>query len=331
MISVIVPIYNSEPYIHQCIDSIISQEYRDLEIILIDDGSSDNCGKICDEYAKVDKRIRVFHTENQGLSAARNLGLKEARGEYIGYVDSDDWIEPDMYNILYKAIIEYSADISMCCMMQEYEDKVIRIERNREVFVGTETLEGLLIGTISNVFWNKLFERRVLLGVTCPEGKNYEDLAVMHIILSRSKKAVLLHNIEYHHRVWEGSITQSFSISNMIDCVEAKISRYLYIKNKEFTLFHNCEGKMIQSIAMSYSKIWRCLYDFTKTERQAYQRELVELFKLQHDLFDMIDKRLWPEWLKISLLLSNNNITLFFQNRVYRLYRKIKLKRNKHI
>lgn len=105
MISIIVPVYNVELYIHQCIDSIISQTYRDIEILLIDDGSTDKCGNICDEYARIDPRIRVFHTQNKGLSAARNLGLREAKGDYIGFVDSDDWIEPNMFEVLLQQLI----------------------------------------------------------------------------------------------------------------------------------------------------------------------------------------------------------------------------------
>lgn len=114
MISIIVPVYKVEPYLRQCVDSILNQTYRDLEILLIDDGSPDCCGKICDEYEKKDKRVRVFHTENRGLSIARNLGLKETQGDYIGFVDSDDWIEPDMYEVLLKCLEETGADICVC-------------------------------------------------------------------------------------------------------------------------------------------------------------------------------------------------------------------------
>ena len=100
MISIIVPVYRVEPYLRQCIESILGQTYRDIEVLLIDDGSPDHSREICDEYAEKDGRVRVFHTENRGLSAARNLGLQEAKGEYIGFVDSDDWIEPEMYEVL---------------------------------------------------------------------------------------------------------------------------------------------------------------------------------------------------------------------------------------
>ncbi len=111
MISIIIPIYKAQLYLPKCLNSLIKQTYRDIEILLIDDGSPDSCGRICDQYAKTDSRIRVFHTKNQGLSAARNLGIREARGEYIGFVDSDDWVDSRMYEILAYVIhyqgIEY--------------------------------------------------------------------------------------------------------------------------------------------------------------------------------------------------------------------------------
>ena len=114
LVSIIVPVYNVEPYLTKCITSIIKQTYRKIEIILVNDGSSDGCGKICDEFAKKDERIRVFHTENKGLSAARNYGIARASGDYLDFVDSDDWIEPDMFAFLVNSAIGNKADIVYC-------------------------------------------------------------------------------------------------------------------------------------------------------------------------------------------------------------------------
>ena len=120
MISVIVPIYKVEPYLRKCVESILNQTYRDLEILLIDDGSPDRCGEICDGFEKKDSRVRVFYTENRGVSAARNLGLREAKSDLIGFVDSDDWIEPDMYEALYTVLNDREADLSVCGLFDEY-------------------------------------------------------------------------------------------------------------------------------------------------------------------------------------------------------------------
>lgn len=122
-ISVIIPVYNTEKYLHRCIDSILAQTFTNFELLLVDDGSTDNSGKICDEYAKKDSRVRVFHKENGGVSSARNVGLDNARGEWIAFVDSDDWIEHTMYKSLYDKVILESADIAYCEMRMVYEDK----------------------------------------------------------------------------------------------------------------------------------------------------------------------------------------------------------------
>lgn len=164
LISIIVPIYNVELYLHRCIDSILNQTYENLEILLIDDGSKDGCGLICDQYAKNDSRIKVFHIDNQGLSAARNLGFKMSNGQYIGYVDSDDWIEPDMYEKLLGRIEETKADVSVCGFWYESEkgDVNKRTYSTDRVYNDTEALEALLVGELHNYVWNKLYRRSVL-------------------------------------------------------------------------------------------------------------------------------------------------------------------------
>ncbi|MCF0156053.1 MAG: glycosyltransferase, partial [Veillonella sp.] len=136
-ISVIVPIYNVEPYIHQCVDSIINQTYKDLEIILVDDGSPDNCGKICDEYAAKDDRVKVIHRPNGGLSAARNSGLDVATGEYIAFVDSDDYIACNMYSDMMEFMLKHKLDIVVC---SSYRVKNSKIKEEKYTYEETTIL-----------------------------------------------------------------------------------------------------------------------------------------------------------------------------------------------
>ena len=124
IISVIVPVYNTEKYLHRCIDSILAQTFTDFELLLIDDGSKDNSGKICDEYAAKDSRVRVFHKENGGVSSARNLGLDNAQGEWIAFVDSDDYISPQMYELLYKKSLNDSSELVYCDIYMIYKDTI---------------------------------------------------------------------------------------------------------------------------------------------------------------------------------------------------------------
>ena len=141
-ISVIVPVYNIEGYLGKCIDSIIAQTYKDLEIILVDDGSSDHCGAICDKYAKKDNRIKVIHKPNGGLSDARNHGIEAATGSYLGFVDGDDYIEPQMYEKLHNALVENDAEMSICSFryVGGYEERNGRLSIADEVLTGREIL-----------------------------------------------------------------------------------------------------------------------------------------------------------------------------------------------
>ena len=155
-ISIIVPVYRTEKYLRECIDSILNQTYRNLEVLLIDDGSPDKSGEICEAYASKDNRIRVFHTINKGLSSARNLGLMNAEGEFIGFVDSDDWIEPNMYEALFKAIQKTDSDICMCRLWDE-TNASSDPHVSEVIFKGNKSLEALITGDITNHVWNKLY------------------------------------------------------------------------------------------------------------------------------------------------------------------------------
>ena len=130
LISVIVPVYKVEPYIHRCIDSIIHQTYQNLEIILVDDGSPDNCGKICDEYAAIDSRIKVIHKKNSGLSEARNSGRDVCKGEYIAFIDGDDCIHKEMYQRLYNDIRTYQVKMAFCHPNMCYNENILPIKEN---------------------------------------------------------------------------------------------------------------------------------------------------------------------------------------------------------
>ena len=127
LISIIVPVYKAEKYLRRCVDSILAQTYQNIEVLLIDDGSPDNSGEICDEYAEKDSRVRVFHKPNGGVSSARNLGLKEAKGDYIGFVDADDYIDKTMYEVLLCNLIKENSDISICSYNQEDSNGIFHI------------------------------------------------------------------------------------------------------------------------------------------------------------------------------------------------------------
>lgn len=227
-ISVIVPIYNVEVYLRKCVQSIVDQTYADLEIILVDDGSKDESGQICDTFAENDPRVRVIHKQNGGVSSARNVGLAEATGEWIGWVDSDDWIEPDMFSCLIESALKYGADIAVCSRYECYKDKCVRRGWPQEEIFNTE--QGLFHllqnDAMQNFLWDKLWKRSLFHDIVFPEGKTYEDIAIMHRLFEKAKKIVCLPNAVYYYRQRAGSIVSDTSLGNRINHYIAAKQRY---------------------------------------------------------------------------------------------------------
>lgn len=217
LISVVVPVYNVEKYLCRCVDSIINQTYKNLEIILVDDGSPDNCPKICDEYAKKDKRIKVIHKKNGGLSDARNAGIKISKGDYIGFVDSDDFINLEMYTKLYKIITENDADIAICDLKRFHDEKKVKEQINKND-VTIYTQENFLkkffkIGSQSIEYYadTKLYKRSMIEEEQYPVGLTSEDVLGTYKALLKAKKIVKTTDELYYYRYNEQSITGSFS------------------------------------------------------------------------------------------------------------------------
>lgn len=203
-ISVIVSIYNVQNYVEKSIRSIQNQTYKNLEIILVDDGATDNSGKICDEYAAKDSRIKVIHKKNGGLSSARNEGIKVATGEYIAFVDGDDWIDEGMYEDMLRAIQNFDADIAIC-NYKEISKKGVRDTSNEDVtvFEGRETLKVFVeeeeAYQIQNAAWNKLYKRSLMGDLRFPEGKLFEDIVYTTKLLAGSKRAVYINKAHYNY------------------------------------------------------------------------------------------------------------------------------------
>lgn len=205
-ISVIVTAYNIEEYLPRCIDSLLAQTYADLEIILVDDGSTDKTTEICDEYAAKNDHIRVIHQKNRGPSAARNAGVKIAHGDYIGYVDGDDWTEPDMYEKMLEACLKYRADIAICTYRPVGEGaEEIHPTGNVLELTREEALEYYISGHpqyhIYHSVWSKLFDKRVIQDIAFPEGRKSEDIMYTTWALMRAKKCVFLDTPYYNYMV----------------------------------------------------------------------------------------------------------------------------------
>lgn len=217
LISVIIPIYKVEEYLDECIASVVAQTYKNIEIILVDDGSPDKCPAICDEWQKKDNRIRVIHKSNGGLSDARNAGLDISTGKYIIFVDSDDWIMPDMAEKLYNALVRENADIASCGIINCEKEKTA--EWGCEDFAGSsEEIYSLLYDDSKYPVsvWNKLYRRSCWENLRFPVGKICEDAFTTYQLIHNANRIVMIPQALYCYRIRQGSImTSSFSAKKM--------------------------------------------------------------------------------------------------------------------
>lgn len=235
MISIIVPIYNVEKYINRCVDSIINQTYKNLEIILVDDGSPDNCPKICDDYENKDSRVSVIHKSNGGLMSARQAGLRAANGDYVGFVDGDDWIEPDMYEKLALSAEKYHSDLVFCEFLYAFPDKDVKSGQNppKEYFT-KQDLEKEIYPTmlfrepyysfgVNPCCWSKLFKKELLESVlynVTPKVKIGEDAAFTYPALLNAKSVSYVGEYLYHYRNNPEAMTKKY---------DSRMENYIFI------------------------------------------------------------------------------------------------------
>lgn len=211
-ISIIVPVYNVSAYLPECINSILNQKFKNLEIILVDDGSTDSSGIICDDFMKKDSRIVVIHKKNGGLSSARNAGIQKARGKYIGFVDGDDWISCDMYGELYRIAESTQAQITSCRCLEVTGDSSSKECAGTSSIVVLESsnfLKKLFRRKIKESVCDKIFSRELFKEIRFPEAEINEDTPVLVKLIMESRKTALLDRYLYYYRMREGSITKS--------------------------------------------------------------------------------------------------------------------------
>lgn len=269
LISIIIPVYKVEKYLEKCIQSVINQTYENLQIILVDDGSPDNCGKICDEYAERDQRIEVIHKSNGGLSDARNKGLEIAKGEYIGFVDSDDYIEADMYEVLYNLLKQYNADVSICNFYTVSQGKISikNADNGINEYNRIEILKEILLDkNIQSYAWNKLYKKELFDEIKYPIGKKYEDIGTTFYLLEKCNKVVVTGKSEYYYINRQDSIVNNVTESTITDYIELIMQRYDYIEEniKELSSYNKDYLKRILKTAEKDIKSLNEVGDYTK-------------------------------------------------------------------
>jgi len=294
MISVIIPVFNVDMYLRECINSILNQSYTDLEIILVDDGSTDKSGAICEEYAAMDSRIIVVHIENGGVSRARNTGLGMAKGEYIGFVDSDDLIHPKMYEHLLNAIIDYDADIASCSHSLFLDgDMVVEKGTAKEAYVldkvenREQYLNNFLSGSFTHYVWKSLYKRNIFESIRFEEGKRMEDVMFCGRLSSIISKRVVIKNRLYYYRIQGNSIMHANShiFLEHIDAMEYNINHFEKCENDffvqkyvEFVMSHILTTRVTNRVCGSYDayvdaeslKSFRKLYSKYGSSRKSH-------------------------------------------------------------
>lgn len=246
-LSIIVPVYNVEKYLKECIDSILNQKFQDFELILVNDGSTDLSGKICDEYSKKDNRIEVIHKANGGLSSARNEGIEKAKGVYIGFVDSDDWINENMYSHMIDNSNIHNADIVVCNIMsmKKNGDEIPYTNINNEIsFTREEAMSELFKNEIILFSaCNKIFRKIIFDGLRYKEGIILEDMDLSYKIFNRVNKVYYIHNPYYHYRYNDNSILRSeFNLKRLDE----------YMVRKEMYEFYRGEYPDIADLVYYY-------------------------------------------------------------------------------
>lgn len=286
-ISVIVPVYKVEPYLRKCVDSILAQTYQNLEIILVDDGSPDNCGAICDEYAKQDARIKVIHKPNGGLSDARNAGLDTMTGEYVAFVDSDDWIMPQMYETLLQMLKQFQADIAFGGVADDLEQngKVTTVKVSN---YGDEPFSESAAEAMRRYFhgswaaWDKLYKADLFRDIRYPVGEINEDEAIVLQLLSKCNRVCYTGEIFYHYmkRPGSGSITVSDFSVKKLDWQKHCAANLKFIQENDPELEADAAARYRSSLLWSLTEIALSDGDFSEQIKK-----LRSALKKNHHLF----------------------------------------------
>ena len=273
LISVIVPVYKVEKYLDQCVESVVNQTYRNLEIILVDDGSPDRSPEMCDAWAKKDSRIKVVHKKNGGLGDARNAGVAIARGDYFGFIDSDDWCEPDMYQELLDSCVRFDAPVSVCNVFINWEcgwpTEQTVFAKEKSAIERDEVLRRFFSDRLTAWAWNKLYHRDLAGILTYPK-QGYEDIPVARELFIKVSSIAFTGKSLYHYRQRQGSIVNS----------TVNLSQYIFIeelrKNVELAREWNFEKESVARLSVSAFNFLEKIYSSRTKELECKIPALIE-------------------------------------------------------
>lgn len=278
-ISIVVPIYKVEKYLRRCIESLINQDYPDIEIILVDDGSPDNCGTICNEYAQKDTRIKVIHQQNGGLSAARNTGIDVARGEYLMFVDSDDWVEPDYCSTALNKAKDNNCDIVVFGYNNIYKDHIDITQRKEKLFNSIDAIIELHGGQIESFAWNKIYKADLFkTGIRYPKGRLFEDIGTTYLLFHRANAIFLSCEVTYNYQKREDSILgKKMKAKDAIDWFDLEMERFQFMRQN----YPDIAEKLWKYYGQRVLFLYKVLSNFP---RQKDKLKEMEAFLITHRL-----------------------------------------------
>lgn len=306
-ISVIVPVYKVEAYLDRCVESIVNQTYRNLEIILVDDGSPDNCPAMCDAWAKKDSRIKVIHKPNGGLSDARNAGMAIASGMYMGFVDSDDWIAPEMYERLARAMEQDGGDIVACGVEMVWEDETpsCMLTKSGNCVLNREEAMRAIIeeSWLKQPVWYKLYKAELVRDILFPVGKYHEDVFWSYQAVGEAQKVSVIDYVGYFYWQRSGSIMGEGYSLKRLDALEALGQRQRYIETRCHELTAKAKCNLIFSCFYQYQQAMRCLCGDERKEALEIIAKTVSRNKASFDDLKAIPlkHRIWVILSRISL------------------------------
>lgn len=276
LISIIVPIYNTDKYLEKCINSILNQTYTNIEIILVDDGSTDKSGEICDKYEKNDNRIKVIHKKNGGSSDAKNVGIKISRGEYIGFIDSDDYVEKEMYEFLYNNLDENNCDISISGRFVDYEDgtsevrystNIKMIMNNRDALIKLNSYVGFDVSPCDRLFKAELFNQ-----IEFPFGTTSEDYYIMYKLFAKAKRIVFDSKPMYHYYQRENSCSRNSKYDDSF--IRASESQINFFKQYYPDLLLVAKTSYVFANIALYNKMIVCKSNYPKHIKKALKNNV---------------------------------------------------------
>lgn len=323
VVTVVIPVYNVEHYLRECLESVVNQTYQNLQIILVDDGSTDSSTIICDEYALRDKRIRVIHKDNGGLSDARNKGIDLANGEYITFIDSDDVVEQDMIEYLMHLISRYNADISVC-QAQYISDSGLLLKKpyseikEKKVINALNCIHEFLYGQeIGTVAWRKLYKRSLFQEIRYPVGRYHEDVFTTYKLVAISDSIAIGSEAKYLYRIRPSSIMRSPFSPKHLDLVVGKREMARFIENK-----------FPDSIELAYASIIyaanKCVYRMG--ESNSTERRYIKYLQCVYRKYEKYYLRCSESRLISRLFSISAYVNVFFVVQCVSLINKIRIK-----